>query len=283
MPYLNLDPDYFDHPKTRRLKSLLDSCADVYPIRLWAYVAKYHCEDADLGDYAEAELAGIMGYAGDPSIIVTAMLRVGFLVKDGAGRTHVKDWAAHEGHIAAYRRRAIVANNSRWGKLAGNNAPSNATSISKESPNQPTNQPYQPTKTDTVKIGGVEQGPAIPADQDKPQKPGSKGNQRPRKSSAAGDNPGFNAFWVSYPKKIAKEAARRIYERISPSEELNAVIISAVQAWSKSPQWTKDGGQFIPHAATWLNQKRWQDEIPKGGNFAAPIKSKYADAWKGGL
>jgi hypothetical protein len=27
-----------------------------------------------------------------------------------------------------------------------------------------------------------------------------------------------------------------------------------------SAEWTKDGGQFIPHPATWLNQKRWEDE-----------------------
>jgi len=25
-------------------------------------------------------------------------------------------------------------------------------------------------------------------------------------------------------------------------------------------QWTKDGGQFIPHPATWLRQERWTDE-----------------------
>ena len=36
-------------------------------------------------------------------------------------------------------------------------------------------------------------------------------------------------------------------------------------AWSKSHDWTKDGGQFIPHAATWLNGKRWEDELPAAG------------------
>lgn len=36
-------------------------------------------------------------------------------------------------------------------------------------------------------------------------------------------------------------------------------ILAAVQAAKRSDQWTKDGGQFIPHPATWINQGRWDD------------------------
>jgi hypothetical protein len=25
-------------------------------------------------------------------------------------------------------------------------------------------------------------------------------------------------------------------------------------------EWTKEGGSFIPHASTYLNQERWEDE-----------------------
>ena len=38
-------------------------------------------------------------------------------------------------------------------------------------------------------------------------------------------------------------------------------ILNAVKAQRESPQWTRDGGQFIPHPATWLNQERWEDEV----------------------
>ena len=31
--------------------------------------------------------------------------------------------------------------------------------------------------------------------------------------------------------------------------------------FQKRRQWIKDGGNFIPHAATWLNQQRWEDEL----------------------
>jgi hypothetical protein len=39
-------------------------------------------------------------------------------------------------------------------------------------------------------------------------------------------------------------------------------------SWQRAQdQWTKDGGQYIPNPATWLNQKRWEDEKPKGSLY----------------
>jgi hypothetical protein len=37
-------------------------------------------------------------------------------------------------------------------------------------------------------------------------------------------------------------------------------MLSAVEAQKQTDQWTKDGGQYIPHPSTWLNQGRWEDE-----------------------
>lgn len=39
------------------------------------------------------------------------------------------------------------------------------------------------------------------------------------------------------------------------------VLLKALEEQKKSLQWTKDGGQFVPHPTTWLNQERWEDEI----------------------
>ena len=36
---------------------------------------------------------------------------------------------------------------------------------------------------------------------------------------------------------------------------------AALAEQKKSKDWTKDGGQYIPYPATWLNGKRWQDEL----------------------
>ena len=70
----------------------------------------------------------------------------------------------------------------------------------------------------------------------------------------------FEDFWKLYPKKKGKESAKKAWEKLNPSDELVETILSAVQRQMSSNDWTKDGGQFIPYPATWLNGHRWEDE-----------------------
>lgn len=72
---------------------------------------------------------------------------------------------------------------------------------------------------------------------------------------------GFDLFWSVYPRKIGKGAAELAWKKCRPDGTLQARIIQAVKAQCKSEQWRRDGGQFIPHPATWLNGKRWEDEV----------------------
>ena len=73
--------------------------------------------------------------------------------------------------------------------------------------------------------------------------------------------PGFETLWQVYPRREGKGAAAKAFARIRPSEALLARMVAAVEAQRSSPQWTRDGGQFIPHLATWLNQGRWDDDV----------------------
>ena len=74
---------------------------------------------------------------------------------------------------------------------------------------------------------------------------------------------GFEEFYAAYPRQIAKVVARRAWIKAKDKPPLDA-ILKAVEAQKASEQWTKDGGQFIPHPATWLNQERWNDEVEPG-------------------
>lgn len=67
----------------------------------------------------------------------------------------------------------------------------------------------------------------------------------------------FESFWKAYPRKVAKPAALKAWLQHKPDLQQ---VIYALKNQSQSPQWQKDGGQFIPHPATWLNQERWNDE-----------------------
>ena len=73
----------------------------------------------------------------------------------------------------------------------------------------------------------------------------------------------FDAFWSAYPKKVGKGAAEKSFSKLSTA--LLPQMLSAIDAQKQSDQWKKDGGQFIPNPATWLNQRRWEDELPVEG------------------
>lgn len=81
---------------------------------------------------------------------------------------------------------------------------------------------------------------------------------------------GFAEFWARYPRKVGKGAALKSWRRHRPSRALREKIMAALEAAVRCDQWLKDGGQYIPNPATWLNQERWDDEykpssyIPRG-------------------
>ena len=70
----------------------------------------------------------------------------------------------------------------------------------------------------------------------------------------------FEEFWKAYPKKKAKEAARKAWVKLKPDEALGKEIIQAVMESAKSKDWLKENGKYIPYPATYLNGKRWEDE-----------------------
>lgn len=72
---------------------------------------------------------------------------------------------------------------------------------------------------------------------------------------------GFAEFWSVYPKKKSKGAAVKAWKRIKPSAELVEQIVRKVDLLKRTDQWVKDGGQFIPHPASWLNAMGWEDDV----------------------
>lgn len=69
----------------------------------------------------------------------------------------------------------------------------------------------------------------------------------------------FEQFWKHYPRKVAKRAAQGAFNRLTKDEQAQAVeaIEQHVAYWKLKGTET----DFIPHASTWLNQGRWEDEL----------------------
>lgn len=88
----------------------------------------------------------------------------------------------------------------------------------------------------------------------------------------------FDRFWSAYPKKVGKGAAERAFAKYKPDDDLTDRMIRAVEQAKRSDQWRKDGGQFIPNPATWLNQKRWEDEVPDS-QMRTPADDRGLEDW----
>lgn len=73
----------------------------------------------------------------------------------------------------------------------------------------------------------------------------------------------FAEFWKIYPKKVGKAAAMKAWKRAKIDADLFDRILEAVESAKASEQWQREGGRFIPNPTTWINQGRWDDELPE--------------------
>ncbi len=80
----------------------------------------------------------------------------------------------------------------------------------------------------------------------------------------------FAQFWAAYPKRKDKAKAQKAFAKLRPNEQLLSEILTALDWQTKTPEWSKDGGQFVPYPATYLNGRRWEDESPQND---APARS----------
>jgi uncharacterized protein YdaU (DUF1376 family) len=77
----------------------------------------------------------------------------------------------------------------------------------------------------------------------------------------------FDEFWKHYPRKVSKPNALKAWLKVKPDDELTKTIISAISKQNLSAR----EEQFIPHPASWLNGKRWEDEIKVASTTAFPF------------
>lgn len=70
----------------------------------------------------------------------------------------------------------------------------------------------------------------------------------------------FEDWWSVYPKKKNKLEAQKAYAKAAPDYDSAVAIKEGVLRAAQTEQWRKDGGQFIPFPASWLNKGGWMDE-----------------------
>ena len=82
----------------------------------------------------------------------------------------------------------------------------------------------------------------------------------------------FERFWKAYPKKVGKGDAEKKFAKYKPDDQLTETMLKAIEAQKHSRQW-KEG--YIPNPSTWLNQRRWEDELEDQLPFTEPPEPAY--------
>ena len=86
----------------------------------------------------------------------------------------------------------------------------------------------------------------------------------------------FAGFWQYYPIHTSKQAAIRAWDQLKPGDELIARIGKALRRQMATDTWQRGVG--IPYAATYLNQRRWEDD-PEPKVPATQQRREVEDVW----
>lgn len=101
----------------------------------------------------------------------------------------------------------------------------------------------------------------------------------PKKPKPKGYTLEFEAFWLAYPRKLncSKLMAFKAWQKLDADEQLKAS--SALVIFARLMRGKEE--QYICHAATWLNQRRYETiPVPIGGQPLAAINIDWASVMK---
>lgn len=257
------------HPKTKKLMRRLGAAGALACVYLFLWAAANR-SDGDLSGMSDEDIELAVDWTGDEGAFVQAMESVGFL--DGAeGERVIHDWHEHNPWAAGSEARS---EKSRWAALCRRHGRQQAARMMPEyaerlqEARQPDAQASQPHANGTpaalpdaasgMPLAGMGSAPSpipIPSPIPTPtlEKPSS---------SAKPTDARFDRFWRAYPRKVGKDAARKAFEKRKPDDGLLQAMVSAIERQGLEAKCKRGESQFVPHPATWLNEGRWQDELP---------------------
>ncbi len=141
------------------------------------------------------------------------------------------------------------------------------------SPPAPSERPHRGERADVQRGSGgepraVERGRVPPKREMAPQMEDGGGKREdgggrevsppaPRgEAERAPDPPGFAEFWEAYPRKTAKDDARKAWMKATKRAKPAEIMAGLARATFDQREFPR----FVPHPTTWLNRGQWQDE-----------------------
>ena len=119
--------------------------------------------------------------------------------------------------------------------------------------------------------------PYSPPEGDGTPKPKKKGRRADYKERPDFEPDIFDDFWKAYPRGENKQAAIRAWDKLKPDAELRHAMALGLKRQLKSPDWQQGFG--IPHASTWINGRRWEDDLNKAASAVPEQEERRQSAW----
>lgn len=105
---------------------------------------------------------------------------------------------------------------------------------------------------------GINDPPYIPPEGERPPEDKPKRTRREKPEPYKPD--WFEAFWLRYPRKDNKQVAFAAWCKLRPDRATCGEMSAGLERAKRSKQWTKDNGDYIPLASTWINQRQWTNQ-----------------------
>lgn len=80
-----------------------------------------------------------------------------------------------------------------------------------------------------------------------------------RKNTHPSGSLAFDDFWNAYPRKVGKPSAQKAWKKIPPRTRYDN-LMAGLERWKQTDQWQTE--TLIPHPATFLNDRRWENTPP---------------------
>lgn len=264
MAWLQIDQTIRDHHKILDAADLLET-TDAHVtgclVLLWLWAID-NAPDGSLAGISDATIARAAKWSGERAAFIDALTDVGLLDRTPEGLA-IHDWQDRAGNLID-RRRADAERKRR------ERAEKKAREASEHAEDRPAGHPPDVRTQSRENQSRQKEEHSRAEGGDPPVPPATDGT-----GSASLQDQRFDQFWDAYPRKVGKADARKAWKKAKITAEIFEKIMTSIAASKESDQWQREAGRYIPNPSTWINQGRWDDELPE----PAPAKN-YAKCFR---